>query len=281
VSTGDDTRQPIGPSDHQPPIGPSLPDAHKECPGNSGNTGKTGKIDETGDNAMPPSAFIAEPDLDINASEPSLVTAADPSELSPIESAIMDVCNELHEARADNHADRIAELCAQADVLLVKYEASNAEDHPNPEWAVLNQRALVLSAAGKTRQAIDAERAALDHADTPRRKEISFGNLAERCVRAGLIDEALGYFLDAAEAAPNSVPVLVAGAQSLFLAGYRTEANRIFDELLTQARQRPAMLGHAGELGAYLRYEPRLRRLAPDLPALSALFGVLEGGQRD
>lgn len=270
----DDPRNPIDPADKQPTT---------DTPGSPTRPVTPDKSDNQGDADMPSSAFLAEPDLytDVNTdhNEPSLVTAADPSELSPIESAIMDVCNELHEARANNNAERIAGLCAQADTLLNKYAASNAEDHPNPAWATPNQRALVLSAAGKTRQAIDAELEALQHADTPRRREISLGNLAERCVRAGRIDEALRYFLDAADAAPQSVPVLVAGAQSMHLAGYRTEANRIFDELLNQARRQPAMLGHAGELGAYLRYEPRLRRLAPDLPALSALFALLDGRQ--
>ena len=261
----DDTRPPIGQPDQQPPTARD-------------RASSASKRDDAGDATVPPSAFLTEPDVDLNspAAEPSLVTAADPSELSPIESAIMDVCNELHESRAVGDADRVAELCAHADKLLHKYSACNAEDHPNPAWAVPNQRALILSAAGKTLRAIDAELEALQHADTPRRREISCGNLAERCVRVGRIDEALRYFLDAADAAPQSVPVLIAGAQSLHLAGYRTEANRIFDELLTQARSKPAMLGHAGELGAYLRYEPRLRRLAPDLPALSALFSLLD-----
>lgn len=200
----------------------------------------------------------------------SLVTASVPSELSPIEAAIMDACNALHEARHQRDGAAELELGDRLMALLDRYDATDGEDHPSPAWARANQRALVLSAMGRLEQAIQLEEAALRYADTPRRREISAGNLAERCLRVGRPREAVAWFLQAYEANPDSLPVLITGAQALCAVGLCEEADRIFTVLADQ----PALLGPDSELGAYLDYEPRLRTMASKLPSLGRLIDL-------
>mgnify|MGYP001322698940 CR=1 FL=1 len=198
----------------------------------------------------------------------TIVTAARPGELSPLEAAIMDACNTLHEARAQGDTGKVDALRSTLFDLLARYDATDGEHHPAPAWARPNQRALVHSALGEVREAIRLEVAALRYADTPRRKEISLGNLAERCIRIGEHLKAVDYFLKAWEIAPDSVPVMVTGAQALFFAGMPDEADHIFEALET----RPELLAPDGELGAYLQYESRLISMSVVLPALGRLM---------
>ncbi|MCA9297691.1 MAG: hypothetical protein KDA28_01415 [Phycisphaerales bacterium] len=202
----------------------------------------------------------------------TLVTAA--GDLSPIEAALMDICNVLHELTAAGETDD--DLIERAGILLDAYETSDGEGHPNAPWAVPNQRALVASASGHLEDAIALELQALDHADTPRRLEISLGNLCDRCIRIERYEDAAAFFLEAEQVAPHSIPVLMTGAQALALAGHVTEANRLFGHLCEQARLDPALLRPDGTLNAYLCHESRLVRLAPDLPALTDLLALRE-----
>ncbi len=201
-------------------------------------------------------------------SDTTLVTAPKPADLSPLEAAIMDACNEMHEAREQGDAAMIAAVRGRLFGLVDRYDELDAEDHPNAAWARPNQRALALSAAGNVARAIDAELIALKYADTPRRREISLGNLADRCIRLGRHEDAVGYFLGALEIAPGSAPILLTGAQALYMAGHTAEADRIFAEFLS----RPEMLTPGSELTAYLDCETRLREMSERLPSLAELL---------
>ncbi|MEQ8770565.1 MAG: hypothetical protein RIB60_08660 [Phycisphaerales bacterium] len=207
----------------------------------------------------------------------TLVTASTPTELSPLEAAIMDACNELHDARAKNDAPRADAVETVLFKLIDRYDESDGDNHPNPAWARPNQRALALSAAGRVNAAISAEQLALKYADTPRRKEISLDNLADRCMRAERYEDALGYFLEAVEIAPTSVPVLMTGAQAMYFAGMPEEANNIFAAFLEQ----PEQLDPRGPLAAYLDHEERLIDMAIDLPALRDLFDAWDDAKRE
>lgn len=198
----------------------------------------------------------------------TIVTASKTSELSPIEAAIMDCCNTLHEARDRHDLRTIREVSEHLEQLLNRYDETDGENHPNPAWARANQRALALSAMGQIDQAIRLELTALKYADTPRRKEISYGNLADRCLRLGEPDRALEYFLDAINANPDSVPVLITGAHALHEAGYLDQADTIFRTLLDNEQ----LMTPSSELGAYLDCDIRTRNLSEVLPALSALY---------
>lgn len=198
----------------------------------------------------------------------TIVTASCIDELSPIEAAIMDCCNALHEARDRQDLRTIREIRDQLELLLDRYDQSDGENHPNPAWARANQRALALSAMGQLDQAIRLERTALKYADTPRRKEISYGNLADRCLRLGEPDRAVEYFLDAINANPDSVPVLITGAHALYEAGYTQQADTIFRTLL----QNEQLLTPSSELGAYLDCDIRTRNRSEVLPSLSMLY---------
>ena len=198
----------------------------------------------------------------------TIVTASKHNELSPLEAAIMDCCNTLHEARDRRDNRTIGAMCAQLDELLDRYDATDGENHPNPAWARASQRALALSAMGRLDQAIRLEITALKYADTPRRLEISYGNLADRCLRLGEPDRAVEFFLDAINANPESVPVLITGAHSLYEAGYSEQADTIFKTLLDN----PELLTPSSELGAYLDCDVRTRNLSEVLPSLSALY---------
>ncbi len=198
----------------------------------------------------------------------TIVTASNQNELSPIEAAIMDCCNTLHEAQDRQDHLTIREMHAQLESLLDQYDQTDGEDHPNPAWARANQRALALSAMGMIDQAIRLELTALKYADTPRRIEISSGNLADRCLRLGEPDRAVEFFLDAINANPDSVPVLITGANSLFEAGYIEQADTIFKTLLDN----PEQLTSNSELGAYLDCDIRTRNLCQHLPSLAELY---------
>ncbi len=198
----------------------------------------------------------------------TIVTASSANELSPIEAAIMDCCNTLHEAHDRKDHLTIREVSVKLESLLDKYDETDGEDHPNPAWARANQRALALSAMGKIDQAIRLELIALKYADTPRREEISYGNLADRCLRLGEADRALGFFLDAINANPESVPVLITGAHSMFEAGHIEQADTIFKTFLDN----PDLLTPSSELGAYLDCDVRTRNLCEHLPSLGELY---------
>ncbi len=198
----------------------------------------------------------------------TIVTASSHDELSPIEASIMDCCNALHEAHDRRDQLTIREINAQLEKLLDRYDQTDGENHPNPTWARANQRALALSAMGKIDQAIRLELTALKYADTPRRLEISYGNLADRCLRLGEADRAVEFFLDAINANPQSVPVLITGAHSLFEAGYIEQADTIFKTFLDN----PKLLTPSSELGAYLDCDVRTRNLCEHLPSLAALY---------
>jgi tetratricopeptide (TPR) repeat protein len=207
----------------------------------------------------------AKPNASMDA---TLVTCPKPDDFSPLEAAIMDACNEMHEAREQGDAQGAARVRTLLLKLVDRYDEADAEGHPNAAWARPNQRALALSACGEVERAVEAELIALKYADTPRRREISLGNLADRCIRLGRYEEAVRFFLQARQAAPESVPVMLTGAQALFLLGHADAANNIFATFL----DRPEMLAPGTELTAYLDCETRLREMALDLPALRELM---------
>ncbi len=203
-----------------------------------------------------------------SANSTTLITSSNPTDLSPIEATLMDLCNLLHEARAASDVAQARRIEAQAFELLDRYDRTDGEDHPNPAWARPNQRAMVLSAAGRVDQAIKLELAALRYADTPRRKEISLGNLTDRFIRLGKADEAVAFFLDAQEESPHSSAIMLTGAQALCIAGYYEQADRIFASFDSQYQTIP----HDSHLAAYLDYETRLGDMAQNLPALARLM---------
>jgi tetratricopeptide (TPR) repeat protein len=202
----------------------------------------------------------------------TVITAPNPGGMSTLEGAMMDACNELHEAVANGDTARIVELEASISAMLDKYEACDAEAHPDPKWAVPHQRGLFLSASGNVEGAIAYEEIALPHARTDRQKEISLGNLADRSMRAERFDDAVQYFLKARAVAPRSVPIMLTGAQALFLAGFRAEADRIFRALLAM----PHLLTFGSDLTAYLDFETRLQAMRQDLPSLDRLMAAWE-----
>lgn len=202
----------------------------------------------------------------------TVITAPNPGNMSSLEAGMMDACNELHEAIANSDTARVIELEASINAMLDRYEASNAEDHPHPRWAVPHQRALFMSAAGDVEGAVIYEDIALQHAQTDRQKEISLGNLAERYMRLERFDDAVQHFLKARAVAPRSVPIMLTGAQALFLAGFRAESDRIFRALLAM----PHLLTVGSDLTAYLDFESRLQVMRHDLPSLDRLMAAWE-----
>lgn len=188
----------------------------------------------------------------------TIVTTSGKDGLSPIERAIMDSCNALHEARDRSDSETIRSLKSTLFDLLDRYDATDGEDHPNPAWARPTQRALALSAMGEIDKAIALELAAIKYADTPRRREISSGNIADRLIRSGDPQGAIEFFLDAHEQSPDSVPILLTGAVALHEAGYDEQAESIFATILDN----PALLTGDSELGAYLTFDRRTRAAA-------------------
>jgi tetratricopeptide (TPR) repeat protein len=201
----------------------------------------------------------------------TIVTASNHKELSPIEAGIMDACNELHAARQQNDTEAIEIFTTTLFTLLDSYDATDGEDHPNPAWARANQRALAYSAMGDLERAVSLELTALKYADTPRRREISSGNLADRFIRLGDPQSAIAHFLDAHEQSPDSVPVLLTGAVALFDAGYTDQSEIIFKTIL----KNPALLAPDSELAAYLEIEPRTRQVAQSLESGLRLLAKL------
>jgi len=193
----------------------------------------------------------------------TIVTSSSGDELSPIERAIMDACNELHAARDEGDAAAPALLAARLDELLRRYDETDGENHPNPAWARPSQRALALSAMGQIDRAISLELTALKYADTPRRVEISCGNIADRLIRSGEPARAVEFFLEAHAQSPDSVPILLTGAVALAESGYEEQAHTILRTLA----ENPGLMTPDSELGAYLDLDPRVRALASSLDA--------------
>ncbi|MGE3108696.1 MAG: hypothetical protein AB7G11_06075 [Phycisphaerales bacterium] len=198
----------------------------------------------------------------------TLITSPNPAKMSPLEGAIMDACNQMHEAVAKSDASAIKVLKGHLAELLDRYEASGAENHPQPKWAVPHHRALAASAAEDLHQSLLYEEIALEHAVTNVQKEISLGNLAERSMRTGRIEDAIEYFFRARDVAPRSVPILLTGAQALFVAGHKTESDGIFRSLLGMNEQ----FASGTELTAYLEYETRLQVMRRELPSLDSML---------
>jgi tetratricopeptide (TPR) repeat protein len=180
----------------------------------------------------------------------------------------MDACNAMHEARAAGATELERELTSRLATLLQRYDETDGDNHPNPAWSRPNQRALAQSAMGRVDLAIETELTALKYADTPRRKEISLGNIADRLIRLERFDEAVIYFMKAWTVAPSSVPVMMTGAEALYGAGRPEEADAIFEAL----GEMPELMTEHSELVAYLDFSARLMDMAADLPALRRLF---------
>lgn len=206
----------------------------------------------------------------------TIVTASCQSDLSPIESSIMDACNELHASREAGDPHGITLFTETLHSLLDSYDATDGENHPNPAWARATQRALANSAMGNLEKAIALELTALKYADTPRRKEISSGNIADRFIRLGDPASAIAYFLDAQEQSPDSIPVLLTGAVAVFEAGYTDHAESIFKSILST----PELLTPNSELTAYLALDPRTRKVAESLDSGLTLLAKLESMYR-
>ncbi len=202
----------------------------------------------------------------------TIVTASSNNELSNLEAAIMDACNELHAARDNDDQSAINIFTQTLHSLLETYDATDGDNHPNPAWARANQRALALSAMGILEQAIALELAALKYADTPRRREISSGNLADRFIRLGDPSSAIAFFLDAQEENPDSIPVLLTGAVALFEAGYTEQAESIFKTILNN----PQLLTPTSELAAYLQFDRRTQEVARSLDSGLKLLAKIE-----
>lgn len=205
----------------------------------------------------------------------SIVTASSNETLSPIEAALMDVCNELHEARERSDTKKLNDLFLVATALLDRYDATDAEDHPNSAWARPNQRALVLSATGRVEDAIRAELVALKYADTPRRREISCGNIADRMLRLGDFSQAIHYFLEAIDERPDSVPVLLVGAVAMLHAGELDHA----DTILRTLSDNTDSIDLNSELALTLRFDARVRDAAVALPSGRELLKRLDDAE--
>lgn len=210
-------------------------------------------------------------------SKNTIVTTDDPRRLSPIEAAIMDWCNLAHAARTRGDQEALAEICSELNTLIRKYDETDGDGHANPAWARPNQRALALSARGKIEEAVEVEMIAAKYADTDRRKEVSFGNIADRLVRLDRAEEAIEWFLKAWDAAPASVPVMMTGARAFFDAGHSDDANEVFAAL----GNLEDLLEPGTDLYSYLRFDDSLLDMAPHLPALDALYRKLASSMHD
>lgn len=211
-------------------------------------------------------------DTNANNRKATIVTTDDPKRLSPIEASIMDWCNMAHRVRARGDEEELAAVSRELHRLLARYDETDGDGHAHPAWARPNQRALVQSALGRTIEAIDTEAIALKYADTSRRIEVSAGNIAARYLRLGDANRAIAYFLQAWDAAPYSVPVLLTGATAFHRTGRHEEAESVFASLLEIA----PMLGPDSDLAAWLAHDEELRDLAGESEALSELFVWLD-----
>lgn len=210
-------------------------------------------------------------------SKSTIVTTDDPRRLSPIEAAIMDWCNLAHAARARGDQAALNEISLELNGLIRKYDETDGDGHPNPAWARPNQRALTLSARGRIEEAVEVEMIAAKYADTDRRKEVSFGNIADRLVRLDRPDEAIEWFLKAWDAAPTSVPVMMTGARAFFDSDRLEEADNVFAVLGSL----DGLLQPGTDLHAYLRHDDSLLDMASHLPALDALYRKLASSHSD
>lgn len=199
---------------------------------------------------------------------PSIVTTDDPRRLSPIESSIMDLCNLAHAARRRGDDESLESLAPELLLMIRRYDETDGDGHANPAWSRPNQRALALSALGRLDEAVEVETIAARYADTPRRQEVSFGNIADRLVRLERADEAIQWFLRAWDAAPLSVPVMLTGARAYFDAGMPEKANAVFAALLGMEE----LLAPGTDLYVSLRHDGSLLDMASSLPALDALY---------
>lgn len=199
---------------------------------------------------------------------PSIVTTDDPRRLSPIESSIMDLCNLAHAARRRGDDESLESLAPELWAMIRRYDETDGDWHANPAWSRPNQRALVLSALGRLAEAVEVETIAARYADTPRRQEVSFGNIADRLVRLERAEEAIEWFLRAWDAAPLSVPVMLTGARAYFDAGMTDKANAVFAALLGMEE----LLAPGTDLSVSLRHDGSLLDMASSLPALDALY---------
>jgi len=200
--------------------------------------------------------------------KPTIVTTDDPRRLSPIESSIMDWCNLAHTARRRDDHEALESIERELRSLVHRYDETDGDGHMHPAWARPNQRALMLSALGRLEESIEVEMIAAKYADTPRRQEVSFGNIADRLVRLERPDEAIEWFLKAWDAAPMSVPVMMTGARAFFDAGRHKDADAVFAALLNMEE----LLGPGTDLYVYLRHDGSLLDMAPSLPSLDALY---------
>ncbi len=200
--------------------------------------------------------------------KPTIVTTDDPRRLSPIESSIMDWCNLAHTARRRDDQDALVSIASELRALVHRYDETDGDGHMHPAWARPNQRALMLSALGQLEESIAVETVAAKYADTARRQEVSFGNIADRLVRLGRPEDAIEWFLKAWDAAPMSVPVMMTGARAFFDAGRPKDADAVFAALLNMEE----LLGQGTDLYAYLRYDGSLLDMASELPSLDALY---------
>jgi len=189
----------------------------------------------------------------------------------------MDWCNLAHAARTRGDEQSLVEIGRELNALIRKYDETDGDGHANPAWARPNQRALTLSARGKIKEAVDVERVAARYADTDRRKEVSYGNIADRLVRLGRAEEAIGWFLKAWDAAPTSVPVMMTGARAFFDAGHINDANDVFAALGNMQE----LLTPGTDLYSYLRFDDSLLDMAPHLWALDALYRKLASTMHD
>jgi tetratricopeptide (TPR) repeat protein len=207
----------------------------------------------------------------------TIVTTDDPRRLSPIEAAIMDWCNLAHAARTRGDHAELVEIGKELNTLIRKYDESDGDGHANPAWARPNQRALTLSARDMIEEAVEVEMVAAKYADTDRRKEVSYGNIADRLVRLERPEEAIEWFLKAWDAAPLSVPVMMTGARAFFDAGHNAEANDVFAAL----GNLEDLLEPGTDLYAYLRFDDSLLDMAPHLTALDDLYRKLASTMHD
>ncbi|MEL6497453.1 MAG: hypothetical protein AAF937_00090 [Planctomycetota bacterium] len=202
----------------------------------------------------------------------TIVTTDDPRRLSPIEASIMDWCNMAHRVRSRGDDAELATVSRELQRLLARYDETDGDGHSHPAWARPNQRALVQSALGRTAKAIATEIVALKYADTPRRVEVSAGNIAARHIRLHKPESAIPYFLQAWDAAPYSVPVLLTGATAFHRSGRTTAAESVFASLLEVT----PMLGPDSDLAVWLTHDEELRELASKSEALRDLFVWLD-----
>jgi hypothetical protein len=210
--------------------------------------------------------------MSANTPRGPIVTTDNPRRLSPIEAAVMDWCNHAHRIRERGDSEELQAVADELHRLLDRYDATDGDGHEHPAWARPNQRALVQSALGQVEAAVQTEQIALRYANTPRRVEVSAGNIADRLLRMDDPRGALPFFFQAWDAAPYSVPVMMTGARIL----HRLDRLQDADAVLAQLLELTPLLDGGSDLAVYLRHEHELGEMAPDLPALRDLFAWLD-----